>query len=332
MTLCNLQIANSYCADVNDSRFLPDDLVALIRQDLRLPISMSSTLPLVHSAPQSSLDRQVAPQDETILSDHAARLRWLEDELEATACLDTLIARTTHLLEQLKTQKRLQRTREPVAIDGVEADYHARLHDLHQHHHIQPNQELQSGTQNISSQTSTPLPDSQQVQAPITGGADWEMPTLHPNVYAGMLQILDSDMGTQPSTQDYYHGDPLFGMPSFLGSSQSSYDAGSFMVQDQGQAAPAHSPALAGPSNYPPSSYFPESQWSTFHDARLDVPGSLRMPQIIAEEYASARLAADIDQSMETSPSASPDARRAASQTPTDFVEEACLSGADWYE
>jgi len=148
-------------------------------------------------------------------------------------------------------------------------------------------------------------------------------PNLQPDMYAGPVQVPGSEMGTQPSTQDNYYGNTSFGLSSSFFSSQTDYDNGSFIFQDQGQAP--------GASNCPPSANFPESQWSQY-DTRLDVPGSSRMHQAIAEEYASARrLADDVDQAMETSPSEHAPATREDELSPSNNNWNPSSSNNNWY-
>ncbi|KAF2820445.1 hypothetical protein CC86DRAFT_412313 [Ophiobolus disseminans] len=307
----------------NDPRFLPNEVVAAVRQEVwpsALVSTVSSGTQPMHQPPD---DRQ----DETDPDHNAAPLRWLNARLEQTVSLETLISCTSHLLEQLRAELNIRQTLNIGVIEDIEDQYRARLQNLQQH------QDLSFNAVDMTSSTPTPFQEMQQIQAPITGGADdFQTPPLQPEAYGDRVRLHGSDVGTQPSTQEYYHGGTSFGMPSFF-SSQTDYDNGSFMFPDQGQAA--LSPLQAGPSNCSPATYFPENQWPQY-DERLDVPGSSRMHQAIAEEYAeeysSRQLAAEIDQSMEMSPSASHAPMECdENPSPSNVNWESTSSGNNWY-
>lgn len=287
----------------NDPRYLPSELVDAIRQDLQSSTSGSgsSDVPTTSSTPTEEL-----------------------------AALLTLMRRASHFFDQLKAELQLRLNHNIGNINELEVEYHEQLEQLRNSLSTQP--QLDPGSlshvpHSINTNTfSHAYPGVQQVQAPITGAADFGLPRLQLDPYAGVIHLPGSDVDTQPSTQQIQQSNASFGLPSAsFFSSQTDYDNGGFMFQDQTQT---------GPLNCPPSAYFPEDQASQYgiqHDPRLSVPGNSRLPQLIVDQYTSMQqMAADVDQAMEVSPMES-HARTVFDQEPSLFNEHwRPLINNDW--
>jgi hypothetical protein len=239
----------------------------------------------------------------------AARLSWLQDELKATASLDILISRTSKLLQELKAAKlagfsTAYVSQDSDSVNHVEAEYHEYMHELSQQHLEQDIDVTPDCSQTTGARDLFFVPGLQQGQASAIGSADFQLPPG--NTFTSTTHVAGSDFDTLPSTQDNNHGDVLFGFPSMLGSSQTSYDIGSLMVQDEGHGLLAPLQVPPSPPRRPLSFLSPEDQWDPPYDPRLDQAGPSNLPQIIAEEHDRALLEADINQMFETSSSGSP--------------------------
>jgi hypothetical protein len=296
---------------VNDPRYLPDELVAWIRQDLRLtaPVSLNSTP--THSTPQLNIDGPPAHQDESRHTLNATSPLWMASETEAlaavesTPALETLITRAEQLLRSLRAQRRPQAISDPVDARGIEAEYYA--HHQAQNHQIMPHDPQYTGYQ------SAMLPP----QPPITGAADFQMRNMQPDVMAGMLQV-PGYMSTQPSTHGHYNYAASNLYPSHLDSSQTSYDIrppSAYVDQQQPQSAGTQFCAPLDFWIYPPGNEFPDNQG--LDDPRFDLIASSHFPQTIVEDM------------MESSPSQA--LNMSASRTPNDYEEEPFEGDLAWY-
>jgi len=317
---------------VNDPRYLPDELVAQIQQDAQVIAPMSSSIPPTLPLRQRTLPDQTTLRQELRDHDNAAPLLSPDQESDAAAglnnvaALDTLIAQTEYLLESLRAERQLRASHGRVAVETVEANFHARLQAQQQQAFTMASQEPGDPM---------PMPPPQiQVQAPINGGADFYLPNIQPDLMAGVVQVPRSYMSTQPTTYGNFQDEASYRRHSLLDSSLTDYDFGPPSTYvDQPQSAATQSYAPVEQSACPPASYFLNDQY--MYDARLDVPGSSRLPPRIVEEYyGNEQMAVDVDQTcmMEISPSQSfDDQRMPASYTPIGYEAETFGQQYEWY-
>jgi hypothetical protein len=241
------------------------------------------------------------PHDGLGSSNHAARFQWFEAQLERHATVDTLVSRGSELLVQVLAQEYAEAAHDNCNIEDIKAYYRTCLQELRRSAlaQVNPTQHLPIRTANQAvSSPSTP----HQAQTPVIGGAaDFPMPSYQPNSFFGMVQVPDSDMGTQPSSQEYHNGAASFDFPSLLASSsRTSYDLGNTTHMDASPTSGTQFYTPAEPTDYSPLSHN-RDQWLPTYDDYLDIPGSSRMPQLLAD----AQMYSDIDRTMEPSASQS---------------------------
>jgi hypothetical protein len=287
--------------DRNDSRCLPNELVAWLRDDIGLPRMVSTHDPQDHQVPASTPHNLTSPQDDVSSSNNATRFQWFEAELERNATVDTLVSRGSELLVQILAQEYAEAAHETLNIEEIKAYYRTCIEELRRGALAELNQSqhlsLHATHQNVSGPSTT-----HQAHTPVIGGAaDFPMPPYQPHPFFGMVQVPDSDMGTQPSSQEYHNGAASFGFPSLLpSSSRTSYDFGNPTHMDASPSSGTQFYTPAEPTDCSPSPHN-HDQWLSPYDAYLDVPGSSRMPQILAN----AQMLSDIDLMMESSRSQS---------------------------
>ncbi|KAH8728366.1 hypothetical protein GQ44DRAFT_724374 [Phaeosphaeriaceae sp. PMI808] len=268
--------------------YIPDNLVASIRSETQL----RSTLPQPFVVNNQQVNRN------QFQASNPAYLQWPENGLEEEASLNTLISSTTNLLAQLLAENNAEVHQGYPTTEEVEAEYRRQLDELRQAslHQMQANQ---PDRQHIIHQARPRLPALHEAQGPIIGGADFTLPTFQMGTNVDMTPI-PSDMGTQPSSQDYYQGEISFGFPSFVGSSRTSYDFGPSTLMDQSQHTTTQ---FHTPLDCPPSPH--TGLGLSSYDTTLDMPGSSQTPQFFADPFLNAQMMSDIDQTMEASPSES---------------------------
>jgi hypothetical protein len=323
MKLPSSAIADRRCLDRNDQRLLPDDLVALLREDLRLPriiMHNNQHAPLVSV---SSSGSPITRQPELVSPD--------SPRPEQIATLDALISQAMGLLARFLAQEYTEAAHERINVEDVEARYRRRLHELRQDRPMRPNQARQPDLQNTLNPTLPLRPVLHEALAPVIGGAaDFTTPTYHPNTFMGTMQVSDSDMGISHSSQGCRNDTASYAFASFPASSQTDYDYGTATYTDHSQPARAHFHTPAEPRDCPPSPDLwvspyearldetvihsrvtqptdPNSQWlSPYEEAMLDMPGSSRMPQLLADRRANAQMMSQIEYLMANSPSEAP--------------------------
>jgi hypothetical protein len=284
--------------DWNDSRFLPGDLVVWLRNDLGLPQVPRANAPQHSQTPLPiSQDRklsQYAPEpygDPTQLQSH-------ETELERNATVDTLTSIASDLLAYILGHGHTGSAREQLVVESLIAGYHIRVQQLREEGLVQ----ISSDQKHRDFELSELLAPSahhiaQQVHTPVIGGAaDFAMPTHGPGPFVSREQISDSDMATQYSSVERQTSDVSFGYPS----SRTSPGFRDPVHADPSSSSDTYFGAPSDFTDCPPSSYS-HGQWLSPYDAYLDLPGSSRMPQVLA----ASQMFSDVDYSMASSPSES---------------------------
>jgi hypothetical protein len=293
----------------------------MLREDLRLPRTMVHNNQHAPSVSLPSSGSPIAGQHETASPD--------SPRPEQIATLDALISQAMGLLARFLAQEYAEAAHERIDVEGVEARYRTRLHELRQNYTMRPNQAHQPDVQHTLNPTLPLRPVLHEAQAPIIGGAaDFTTPTYQPITFISTVQVSDSDMGTVPSSQEYHHRAPSFEFPSFPASSQTDYDYMPSTYTDHPQPARTHFHTPAEPPDCPPSPGLwlspyearldetatvhsrvtqtadPNTQWlSLYEEAMLDMPGSSRMPQLLADRRANAQMMSRIEHLMADVPS-----------------------------
>jgi hypothetical protein len=265
-------------------------------------VSTNDTHDSQHSpVPPPTTDNLALPHEGSGSSNHAARFQWFEAQLERHATVDTLVSRGSELLVQVLAQEYAEAAHDNCNIEDIRAYYRTCLQELRRSAlaQVNPVQHLPIRTVNQA----VPSPSTpHQAQTPVIGGAaDFPMPSHQPSPFFDMVQVPDSDMGTQPSSQEYHNGAASFDFPSlFASSSRTSYDLGNATHMDASPTLGTQFYTPAEPTDCSPLSHN-RNQWFPAYDELLDVPGSSRLPQLLAD----AQMYADIDRTMKPSASQS---------------------------
>ncbi|KAF1914355.1 hypothetical protein BDU57DRAFT_454537 [Ampelomyces quisqualis] len=301
-----IHVPSPYC---DDSRFLPDALVDWLRNELGLP-QVLPTHTLQHSqTPLLTFQERKLSRHGSELPDNPTRLQSFESGLERRAILDTLASIASDLLAYVLAHGHTGSAREQFDVDSLITYYHTRVQQLRRESlaHVNSTQHLDFDL----SQALAPLApcNLQQADTPAIGGAtDLAIPAHKPGPFVGRVQISDSDMATQYSSQDHQTGDVSFGFPS----SQTSHSYGNLTHADLLPSLDTYFCAPSNPPDYSPSPHS-HGQWVSPCDAYLDVPGSSRMPRVLA----TSQMFLDVDYAMAPSP---PESRHSPSHGCADKI------------
>lgn len=231
----------------NDRRFLPVELVDLVRNDLGF----------------------IMPVDELGGINSSAQYRCFSEKLKEQASLDTLLNDVVQLHAKLLAQKQVQVHQDQRSLEDVEAEWRARLDRLQRQHAPMTDRTQQTRLTDTFYQEALNFPSGfQQVQVPILGGADdFSAPHQIADAYPNMAPRPGSDMGTQPTSQDYLTHGLISDHPSFNPSSHTSFDARNDQV-------------LLSPAQDPISAYPPKGWVSPLDDTLEGLPGPSRANQL----------------------------------------------------
>jgi hypothetical protein len=235
-------------------------------------------------------------------SSAATHFGWNEAEILREAACDTLLYRASELYTQFSAFEYREAAHERVNVEDITARIRKRLEVLRLEFRTRPNHANQPNQAHVMDQSfSSPLA-LRPAPAPIIGGAcDFSTPSHQPSPFANNVQVLSSDMGTHPSSQEYQTGYTSPGFLSFAASSQTSFNFDNSTYIDPSQFAGAQFA-----TDYVPAPHT-HDQWFSSYDVNLDVPSSSRLPQqLLAEQNANAQMFPELDRIMASSPSKSP--------------------------
>lgn len=214
--------------------------------------------------------------------------------------LDTLALIASDLLAYILARELNRPTSELLDVESLVAYNHTRVQQLREESLAQINS-TQKHPNFEPSQSIAPSDSyaGQQAHAPVIGGAaDFTTPAHNsgPDPFVSRVQISDSDMATQYSSLEHQTSDVSFGYPS----SQTSPGFRDLVHADPASSSDTYFCTPSDPTDCPPSSYN-HGQWLSPYDAYLDLPGSSRMPQVLA----ASQMFSDVDYAMASSPTES---------------------------